>query len=125
VVLGPRAMKRLIMNPVSGDDQPNAMKLPDIVAAMEAEDIRADLAFTKPDEPALIAQRAVEEGYDMVVVGGGDGTVSEVAVAPRRFRSVLYLLAPIIISPAALTCRPIWLKLLCAGARSRALMWSG
>jgi len=67
------------MNPVSGDDQPNAMKLPDIVAA-EAEDIRADLAFTKPDEsPALIAQRAVEEGYDMVVVGGGDGTVSEVA----------------------------------------------
>jgi len=52
VVLGPRAMKRarLIMNPVSGDDQPNAMKLPDIVAAVEAEDIRADLAFTKPDE---------------------------------------------------------------------------
>jgi len=26
---------RLIMNPVSGDDQPNAMKLPDIVAAMK------------------------------------------------------------------------------------------
>lgn len=71
---------RLIMNPVSGDNQPNPMKLPDIVAAMESEDIRADLAFTKPDEsPALIAQRAVEEGYDMVVVGGGDGTVSEVA----------------------------------------------
>jgi len=43
----------------------------------------------------------------MVVVGGGDGTVSEVAKSTRRFRSVLYLLAPIIISPAALTCRPI------------------
>jgi len=72
------------MNPVSGDDQPNAMKLPDI-SGDGSEDIRADLAFTKPDEsPALIAQRAVEEGYDMVVVGGGDGTVSEVAgVAPR------------------------------------------
>ncbi len=70
---------RLIMNPVSGDE-PNAMKLPDIIAAMEAADIRADLTFTKPDEsPALIAQRAVSEGYDMVVVGGGDGTVSEVA----------------------------------------------
>lgn len=56
------------------------MKLPDIIAAMEAEGIRADVAFTKPDEsPALIAQRAVEEGYEMVVVGGGDGTVSEVA----------------------------------------------
>lgn len=79
---GERMVKRvrLIMNPISGDEQPNPMKLPDIIAAMEAEDLRADLAFTKPDEsPALIAQQAVEEGYDMVVVGGGDGTVSEVA----------------------------------------------
>ncbi|HEY9847047.1 MAG TPA: diacylglycerol kinase family protein, partial [Candidatus Caenarcaniphilales bacterium] len=71
---------RLIMNPVSGTDEPNSMKLPDIITALEAEDIRADLAFTKPDEsPRLIAQRAVEEGYAMVIVGGGDGTVSEVA----------------------------------------------
>jgi diacylglycerol kinase (ATP) len=71
---------RLIMNPVSGDEEPNPMKLPDIIAALETEGIRADLVFTSPDEsPALIAQRAVEEGYDMVVVGGGDGTVSEVA----------------------------------------------
>ena len=79
---GSRRMQRarLIMNPISGGDQPNSMKLPDIVAAMEAEGIRADLTFTKQDEsPALIAQRAVEEGYDMIVVGGGDGTVSEVA----------------------------------------------
>lgn len=71
---------RLVMNPVSGDTEPNPMKLPDIVSAMEAENIRADIAFTKPDEsPALIAKRAVDEGYDMVVVAGGDGTVSEVA----------------------------------------------
>lgn len=71
---------RLIMNPVSGDDQSNPTKLPDIVAAMAAEGIQTDLAFTRQDEsPALSAQRAVEEGYNMVVVGGGDGTVSEVA----------------------------------------------
>jgi diacylglycerol kinase (ATP) len=58
------------MNPVSGDEEPNPMKLPDIIAALETEGIRADLVFTSPDEsPALIAQRAVEEGYDMVVVG--------------------------------------------------------
>jgi diacylglycerol kinase (ATP) len=82
------------MNPVSGDDQPNPMKLPEIVAAMEAEDIRADLAFTKPDSsPALIAQQAVEEGYDMVVVGGGDGTVSEVA------KGLLYAPIPLGIVP--------------------------
>jgi diacylglycerol kinase (ATP) len=54
--------------------------LPDIIAILEAEDIRAELVFTKPEEsPRLIAQRAVEEGYDLVIVGGGDGTVSEVA----------------------------------------------
>ncbi len=82
VVLNLGTMKhaRLIMNPISGHEHRNPMKLPDIIAVMEAEDLRADLAFTKPDEsPALIARRAVEEGYDMVVVGGGDGTVSEVA----------------------------------------------
>lgn len=71
---------RLIMNPLSGDERPNPMRLPDIVAAMEAADIRVELVFTKANEsPALIAQQAVEEGYDMVVVAGGDGTVSEVA----------------------------------------------
>jgi diacylglycerol kinase (ATP) len=73
---------RLIMNPISGDGEPNPMKLPEIMAALEAEDIRVDLAFTKPDEsPGLIAQQAVEEEYDMIVVSGGDGTVSEVAKA--------------------------------------------
>ncbi|NJO42640.1 MAG: diacylglycerol kinase family lipid kinase [Cyanobacteria bacterium CRU_2_1] len=69
------------MNPISGEaEQPNPMKLPEIIAALDDAEIRADLAFTEPDEsPAQIAQRAVQEGYDMVVVGGGDGTVGEVA----------------------------------------------
>jgi diacylglycerol kinase (ATP) len=71
---------QLILNPVSGDDEPNRMKLPDIIAALEAEGIQAEPAFTKPDEsPALIAQQAVEAGCKLVIVGGGDGTVSEVA----------------------------------------------
>ncbi|MBF2001396.1 MAG: diacylglycerol kinase family lipid kinase [Synechococcales cyanobacterium C42_A2020_086] len=71
---------RLIINPAAGDEQPNLMKLPEIIAAMEAADIRADLTFTSPTEsPSQIAEQAVNEGYDLVVVGGGDGTVSEVA----------------------------------------------
>lgn len=71
---------RLIMNPVSGGEQMNPMKLPEIVGALEAANIRADLTFTASDRsPTQIAQQAVEEGYEMVVVGGGDGTVSEVA----------------------------------------------
>jgi len=76
----PMKRARLIMNPVSGVDEPNPMKLPDIITALEAEDIRAELAFTRPDEsPTAIAQQAAQEEYDMVIVGGGDGTVSEVA----------------------------------------------
>jgi diacylglycerol kinase (ATP) len=40
----------------------------------------AEPAFTTPDEsPALIAEAAVQAGCDLVIVGGGDGTVSEVA----------------------------------------------
>ncbi len=71
---------RLIINPVSGDDEPNLLKLPEIIAAMEAEGIRADIAFTDPNNsPALIAQKAIEEDYELVVVAGGDGTVGEVA----------------------------------------------
>jgi len=62
---------RLIMNPISGDDEPNPMKLPDIVAAMEAK-------IFEPTWHLLVTcsncNDAVEEGYDMVVVGGGDGT---------------------------------------------------
>lgn len=85
---------RLIVNPVSGNTQPNPMKLPDIIAAMEAVDIRADLTFTKPEEsPTLIAQRAVAEGYDLVVVCGGDGTVSQVA------KGLLYAPIPLGIIP--------------------------
>ncbi len=71
---------RLIMNPIAGDDEPNPMKLPEIVSALEAHDIRVDLAFTSPDaSPEAIARLAVEEGYDLVIASGGDGTVSEVA----------------------------------------------
>lgn len=71
---------RLIINPVSGDDEPNLMKLPDIIAALDSEGVRADIAFTEPNSsPALIAQKAIEENYDVVVVAGGDGTVGEVA----------------------------------------------
>lgn len=85
---------RLIVNPASGNSQPTPMKLPEIVAALEAVDIRADIAFTKADAPpAAIAQQAVTEGYDLVVVGGGDGTVAEVA------KGLLYAPIPLGIVP--------------------------
>ncbi|NJO80338.1 MAG: diacylglycerol kinase family lipid kinase [Cyanobacteria bacterium RM1_2_2] len=85
---------RLIMNPVSGGEKPNPMKLPEIVAALEAANIRADLTFTAPDQsPTQIARQAVEEGYEMIVVSGGDGTVSEVA------KGLIYASVPLGIIP--------------------------
>jgi len=54
------------------------MKLPDIVARWKRKIFEPTWHFLPDSSPALIARRAVEEGYDMVVVGG-DGTVSEVA----------------------------------------------
>lgn len=54
--------------------------LPEVINIFEEADIRADLTFTKITEQLTESvARAVEEGYDLVIVGGGDGTVSEVA----------------------------------------------
>jgi diacylglycerol kinase (ATP) len=76
----PLRRARLIINPVSGDNQPNPMKLPDIMALLDAAGLRADLIFTRPDlSPTIVAKQAVEEGYDLVIVGGGDGTVNQAA----------------------------------------------
>lgn len=85
---------RLILNPISGDEQSNAFKLLEIVTALEAADIRADLTFTSPERSATeIAKQAVDEAYDLVIVGGGDGTVSEVA------KGLLYAPVPLGILP--------------------------
>jgi diacylglycerol kinase (ATP) len=70
---------RMIINPV-----PWAKKawsdLPALTAILEKGGITVDLTFTKPDEPLTEAvKECAARGYDMVIVGGGDGTVSEVA----------------------------------------------
>ncbi|MBI2303956.1 MAG: diacylglycerol kinase family lipid kinase [Chloroflexi bacterium] len=70
---------RLILNPVPWTRRA-WNRLPDITNLLEEAGVRVDLAFTKL--ATAITQsvvQAAQEGYDLVIAGGGDGTVSEVA----------------------------------------------
>lgn len=70
----------LIINPVSGDDELNSDKVPEIRAALAPAGLQLELAFTSPEKSAAdLARVAVAEGIQAVLVGGGDGTVSQVA----------------------------------------------
>jgi len=70
----------LIINPVSGDREPNTEKVAEIEAHLARGEFDIEVAYTTPERPAArIAREAVATGAEIVVVGGGDGTVSEVA----------------------------------------------
>lgn len=70
----------LIINPVSGDDVPNAHKVSSIQTFLARGPFVTELRYTTPElSAAQIAQEAVAQGVQVVIVGGGDGTVSEVA----------------------------------------------
>ena len=70
----------LIINPVSGDDQPNSEKVATIQTWLTSAPFEAEVCYTSRERGAgTIAREAVASGVEVVLVGGGDGTVSEVA----------------------------------------------
>jgi len=73
---------RLIINPVSGDAEPNTEKIDRIREALAGAKFSLEIVPTTPENSASdLAQQAVREGIENVLVGGGDGTVGEVARA--------------------------------------------
>ncbi len=70
---------RMILNPIPWAK--NAWsRLPETVGVLEEGGIRLELTFTKLTETLSESVRqVVSEGYDLVIAGGGDGTVGEVA----------------------------------------------
>lgn len=63
----------VIINPVSGQ---TPVPVDMIRSRLEASDSAFRIALTEPDTgPGILARRAVEEGADLVVAAGGDGTV--------------------------------------------------
>ncbi len=71
----------LLINPVGGTvARDRGEQITGIWTALRAAGIWAEIVETKPDEPPhLVARRAVEEGFSMVIACGGDGTVGAVA----------------------------------------------
>ena len=67
----------VIVNPVSG---PEPVPVEEIRRKLEESDAAYKVEETRPDvKPTELAKRAVEEGADLVIAAGGDGTVLHVA----------------------------------------------
>jgi diacylglycerol kinase family enzyme len=62
--------------PTRGEDRPAAAR-----EALRAAGVEADVRPTDPHDLAGQVRRVVDEGADLVIAGGGDGTVSTVAGA--------------------------------------------
>jgi diacylglycerol kinase (ATP) len=70
----------LIINPVSGDGEPNDEKVSMIQKWLKSAPFVAQVCYTTKERGAgAIAREAVADGVEVVLVGGGDGTVNEVA----------------------------------------------
>lgn len=70
---------KIVINPASGQTEPMLSILNDVLAP---SDIEWDVAITHgPGDGVTAAREAVEQGFDLIGVYGGDGTVTEVASA--------------------------------------------
>jgi diacylglycerol kinase (ATP) len=70
----------LIINPVSGDDEPKEEKVSTIQKWLTSAPFVTEVCYiTKERGAGVIAREAVAAGVEVVLVAGGDGTVSEVA----------------------------------------------
>ena len=69
----------LVSNPVAGRRGPRR-EIPDAVAVLQAAGWLIEPAQTEgPGHAAQLARQACAEGYDVVLVAGGDGTINQVA----------------------------------------------
>ncbi|MHB1354463.1 MAG: diacylglycerol/lipid kinase family protein, partial [Anaerolineae bacterium] len=70
---------KLIANPGAGDVLTAAARLEQVTGYLMEQGLQVDVALAKPKKEAIpIAQRAVKDGYDLIVAMGGDGTIGAV-----------------------------------------------
>ncbi len=71
----------VIVNPAAGNGR--ALRLvPEVEENLRKSGVTFTLKISRsPDEPPILARRAIEEGYELIVAGGGDGTSHMVASA--------------------------------------------
>lgn len=90
---------KLIVNPRAGSEAA-LDHLPTINERLRERFDRLDIVLTAPDGDAIEAGRqAVEDGYEHIIVGGGDGTLNEVlngvAQAPGGLARVTFGILPL------------------------------
>lgn len=70
---------KLIANPGAGNVLLAASRYEQVTSYLKEAGLKVDVAFARPKKEAIpIAQRAVKEGYDVVIAMGGDGTIGAV-----------------------------------------------
>ncbi len=75
-----RKQAKLIFNPGSGGHRDATARLERIVRCLDEHGIDVDVALARPSEAAEpIAKQAVREGFKLVIVAGGDGTIEGAA----------------------------------------------
>jgi len=66
----------LVINPRAGQDM---TRLPDVIAVLAAAGWRTDNAIVEYSGHSIkLAKKAAEEGYDLIIAHGGDGTINDV-----------------------------------------------
>ena len=70
---------KLIANPGAGNVLEAASRYEQVTSYLKEAGVKVDVAFARPKKEAIpIAQRAVKEGYDVIIAMGGDGTIGAV-----------------------------------------------
>jgi len=77
---GRRLRAKLIFNSAAGNPQESAQQLVELLEYLQATHIHADVFLVHPEHDlSAVARKAVREGYRLIIVSGGDGTIENVA----------------------------------------------
>jgi YegS/Rv2252/BmrU family lipid kinase len=81
---------QVIFNPASGNPVESAAQLLELLRYLQAEDIQSEVLLVHPEiKLHAVARNAVREGFKMVIVSGGDGTIENVALGLVGSRATL------------------------------------
>ena len=73
---------KLIFNPGSGNNSESPLQLMDVIKAMQAMEFEPEAYLLQPESDLkAVVSEALAQGIQMIVVCGGDGTISAVARA--------------------------------------------
>lgn len=85
-----RIRVKLIANPGAGDVSEGASKIEQVMRYLSDDGLKVDLALAHPKKEAIpIAQKAVKDGYDVIIAMGGDGTIGAVIRGIARTKARL------------------------------------